>query len=263
MYFRFATLADLAANVLNLSSQNELANRLGIAHSTLNAYRNGTRFPTEGRSSVRRALSELLAEAFQAVDLQAFDADRYVLSSLHAEERLLRLYRRFPEAFCNDFGKVATQIALHCLEGGSLTEVSHGINEQELARSVLKVLVMPATPEAKGLAAYWILKRSKIVLEEKFGLERSFRSSMDFSRKQLEEIVEILQNGYSGAETFVNELSAIDIILACADAWVLREERADPPNLGEGPAIRLCFIAQVGGIDFRTEGCIVSWHARL
>lgn len=278
MYLRFSTLADLAAEVLELPSRTELANRLGIALSTLNSYRAGTRFPTEEKSQVRHALTDLLVDAARVAGVRVFDVPYYVLSSLHAEERLLKLRRHFVDAFMGtgeeySFERVAKRVALWYLAVWDRVGAPWRPGDNGLARRVLTAL---AQANCKEVVAFWVLKRARmLVLEKPAGPWRPVVGSLSFDEDASpNEVFITLRDGRYGAEVLPDELAAMDIILSCADCWTLFEEHSAPPRPGEPAMARVYFAAWVGGIPiwrsgegaaegYRTEGRIVSWHHGL
>lgn len=133
MYLRIATLIEMAAEVIDISSRQALAQRLGIALPTLNAYRGGQRFPESGDESLlRKRIQALLCDAIQQVNPGcAFDCEAYILSTL----RLGKSFRRLNKTFgVQGMGHIASRIVVGLFSGCEAKEYPASIALKHLIR---------------------------------------------------------------------------------------------------------------------------------
>lgn len=161
MYLRFATLIELLAEVVAIPSRQTLAERLGIAVPTLNAYRSGERFPDEAAGSMlRKRVHDLLWDALTVIgdpEFNGFDCEAYVLSTLMVEDHVRQLERHV-SILDTQAGYIAAEIVAELLTNYQTNEPS----PQNALRALLR-----QTPSGEALTAVvsWLFPRftSKLV----------------------------------------------------------------------------------------------------
>lgn len=254
MYLRVATLIELAAEVVGLPSRQALAERLGIALPTLNAYRGGQRFPESGDESLfRKRTQELLREAIQqAGPRHDFDCEAYILSTLRLGKRFRRLNRTFG---VQGMGHVASRVVVKLFTGREA-------REYPASAALLQLIGQQASPAALESIVGWIFSKYVKCIDS---FEQGANSAGAPFPVVVENIPDFVRSfrakEQQGIELHIPMPWAWDIILLVADGFSYTTEIADAPE-NEVRPVSSQFELEYMGQVLKPPRQILSWHRR-
>lgn len=258
MYLRVATLIELAAEVIDIPSRQALAQRLGIALPTLNAYRGGQRFPESGDESLlRKRIQALLHDAIQQVCPGcAFDCEAYILSTLRLGKRFRRLNKTFG---VQGMGHVASRIVVELFSGRKAGECKASAALEQLIRQ------QPSTAALSSIVG-WIFTRYVKNIEACNGVGSNAQSGTHAPFPVVVESIPDFVNSFKKKEDVGVELHipmpwAWDIILLVSDGFGYSIEMSEAPE-DEGRLVNAQFEVKFMNRVLRPPQQTISWHRR-
>ncbi len=258
MYLRVATLIELAAEVIDISSRQTLAQRLGIALPTLNAYRGGQRFPESGDESLlRKRIQALLCDAIQQVDPGcAFDCEAYILSTL----RLGKSFRRLNKTFgVQGMGHIASRIVVELFSGceareyPASTALTHLIRQEPSRDALCSIIGWVFTKFVKSIDAF----------DGEPSQARSKHAPFPVVVENLPDFVNSFNEKENvGVELHIPMPWASDIILLAADGFGYSIEMSKAPE-DEGRLVTAQFeVRYMNKHVLKPPQRTISWHRR-